>query len=174
MIIVGLALLSSAIGFNEEVIQEGRVLRLLISFPDSELNAVAVHSDPALPVPLHRHFLAKAFNTRASTPSTLTAVMGDFNTVFPGDHRLDLSTNVPDYNIDDGVGSWLAASFGDFAALACDGYSRCGFQNRTLRSLAAIDHILVDLPQWISSTSSLSPMPSVDPLTAGSSPTTCQ
>ncbi len=109
---------------KEESINPGRIVRIEIQYAEASLNIVAVHSDATLPLAVRKLYVARAFQPKASTPHTLSIVLGDFSTLVPGDHLLDLSTNLPDYFADDGIGTWIAATFGEHTAIAYYGHSR--------------------------------------------------
>ncbi len=114
-------------------------------FDSAALNGVAVHSNSALPTGSRKHSLEVVLRVRASSPQTLSVVLGDFNVTFQGDHRSDLQRNVNDF-ADDLIGAWIMRTFGEISAIGYEGYSRCGAAGGVVRSLDAIDHVLVDLP----------------------------
>ena len=74
-------------------------------------------------------YLTKALRSGAASPTTLSIIFGDFNTTSPVGWTSP--PNLPDYSTDDGVGAWVASTFGELTAIAHDGYSRCGFHEGT-------------------------------------------
>jgi len=138
--------LKEATNITFQVLDPGRISRVVINIGSAVLNLFNIHSDPRASVETRKDLLRKAFSSSAPELGFLLIAAGDFNITLPGDARLDLQSMVLQ-PADDYLGKWFACAFPFLTVIDHPGYTRAGTVEGTLRYLATLDYVFTDLPR---------------------------